>query len=98
MTRCGVDVRMAESAKGKMEPPDQSTGAPPQARENELLLQGPTRGRQARVLLSVFLAAVSLVAALSVLTNRMVARWDAWYYRDMAIKDRKRTRLNSSPL
>src|ERR1035441_5863810 len=84
MTRCGVDVRMAESAKGKMEPPDQSTGAPPQARENELLLQGPTRGRQARVLLSVFLAAVSLVAALSVLTNRMVARWDAWYYLDMA--------------
>ena len=75
---------MAESAKGKMEPPDQSTGAPPQARENELPLQAPTRGRQARILLSVFLAAVSLVAALSVLTNRMVARWDVVYYLDMA--------------
>src|ERR1035438_2920936 len=80
-----VDVRMAGSAKGKMEPPDQSTGAPPQARKNALPLQAPTRGRQARVLLSVILAAVSLVAALSVLTNRMAARWDMWYYRDMAI-------------
>ena len=36
------------------------------------------------VFLSVFLAAVALVAALSVLTNRMAARWDMWYYLDMA--------------
>ena len=37
-----------------------------------------------RVFVSVLLAAVCLVAALSVLTNRMAARWDMWYYRDMA--------------
>ncbi|MCU1238284.1 MAG: hypothetical protein JWP63_6251 [Candidatus Solibacter sp.] len=37
------------------------------------------------VFLSVLLTAIALVGALSVLTNRMVARWDMWYYRDMAI-------------
>ena len=58
-----------------MELPDQSAYAPSFA---------PARGRQARVLISVFLAAVSLVAALSVLTNRMPARWDVAYYLDMA--------------
>ena len=75
---------MAESAKGTMELPDESARAPESAHENEALAPAPARGRQARALLSVFLAAVSLVAALSVLTNRMPARWDVVYYLDMA--------------
>ena len=81
MKRCSVGARMAKSAQSKMDLPDQSACA----HENEYPSPAPARGRQARVLLSVFLAAVSLVAALSVLTNRMAARWDMWYYRDMAI-------------
>ena len=39
---------------------------------------------QSRSFLAVFLAAVALVAALSLLTNRMAARWDMKYYLDMA--------------
>src|ERR1035437_3295848 len=66
---------MAESSKGKMELPDPSAYAPPPA---------PAGARKARVFISVLLAAVSLVAALSVLTNRMPARWDVVYYLDMA--------------
>ena len=61
-----------------MELPDQSA----YAHENEA--RAPAPDRQTRVLLSVFLAAVSLVAALSALTNRMPARWDVAYYLDMA--------------
>ena len=66
---------MAESSKGKVELPDQSAYAPSPA---------PAGARKARVFISVLLAAVSLVAALSVLTNRMPARWDVVYYLDMA--------------
>jgi hypothetical protein len=44
----------------------------------------PSFGRQVVTFVSVLLVSVSLVAALSVLTNRMAARWDMWYYRDMA--------------
>ena len=75
---------MAESAKGKMELPDESAGAPESAHANERPSPAPASGRQTRVLISVFLAAVSLVAAISVLTNRMPARWDVVYYLDMA--------------
>src|SRR5260370_19238288 len=39
---------------------------------------------QAKSFLAVLLAAVALVAALSLLTNRMAARWDMKYYLDMA--------------
>jgi hypothetical protein len=42
------------------------------------------RVRQVRVFVTILLAAVALVAVLSALTNRMAARWDMWYYRDMA--------------
>src|ERR1035437_4945488 len=66
---------MAESSKGKVELPDQSAYAPSPA---------PAGARKARVFISVLLAAVSLVAAISVLTNRMPARWDVVYYLDMA--------------
>ena len=66
---------MAESSKGKVELPDQSAYATATA---------PAGGRKAKVFISVFLAAVSLVAAISVLTNRMPARWDVVYYLDMA--------------
>src|SRR5450759_5557054 len=66
---------MAESSKGKVELPDQSAYATATA---------PAGGRKAKVFISVFLAAVSLVAAINVLTNRMPARWDVVYYLDMA--------------
>jgi hypothetical protein len=79
----GVGVRMAEPAKDKMELPDQSALAPDDAHESEAV--APAGGGKARVFISVFLVAVSLVAALSLTTNRMAARWDMWYYRDMAI-------------
>src|ERR1035437_4986687 len=75
---------MTESAKDTMELPDQSARAPECAHENEHPSPAPASGRQARVFISVLLAAVSLVAALSVLTNRMPSRWDAWRYLDMA--------------
>src|ERR1035437_4329659 len=68
-----------------MELPDQSAHAPENGHENEAPSPAPASGRKTRVFISVFLAAVSLVAALSLLTNRMAARWDMWYYRDMAI-------------
>src|SRR5450759_2565876 len=66
---------MAESSKGKVELPDQSAYATATA---------PAGGRKAKVFIALLLAAVSLVAALSVLTNRMPSRWDAWRYLDMA--------------
>jgi hypothetical protein len=75
---------MTESAKGKMEFPDPLAGASEYAHESEHPSPAPASGRQARVFISVLLAAVSLVAALSVLTNRMPSRWDAWRYLDMA--------------
>src|ERR1019366_7185238 len=75
---------MTESAKGKMEFPDQLAGASEYAPESEHSSPAPASGRQVRVFISVLLAAVSLVAALSVLTNRMPARWDVVYYLDMA--------------
>ena len=75
---------MTESAKGKMEFPDQLAGASEYAPESEHSSPAPASGRQVRVFISVLLAAVSLVAALSVLTNRMPSRWDAWRYLDMA--------------
>src|SRR5579862_1254816 len=48
------------------------------------VVPAPSFGRQLRTFVSVLLVSVALVAVLSVLTNRMAARWDMWYYRDMA--------------
>src|ERR1039457_5595929 len=67
-----------------MEFPDQLAGASEYAHESEHPSPAPASGRQTRVFISVLLAAVSLVAALSALTNRMPSRWDAWRYLDMA--------------
>jgi hypothetical protein len=67
-----------------MDFPDQSACVRENARENDTQ-RGSTRGSQARILASVVVAAASLVAALSVLTNRMVPRWDSAHYLDMAV-------------
>jgi hypothetical protein len=60
-----------------MEPQNHSAAIPVRADEKP-------RSRQAGQFILVFLAASFLVAALSLLTNRMVARWDMKYYLDMA--------------
>ena len=81
----GEMERVLEWWGRKMEFPDDSAVHVNMAVKTKRPAPPAAWGRHARVLLSVFLAAVSLVAALSLLTNRMVARWDTWYYRDMAI-------------
>jgi hypothetical protein len=63
-----------------MKPPNQLSSPGESTHET-----APSGARRRFVPLAVVLVAISLVGALSVLTNRMAARWDMWYYRDMAI-------------
>jgi hypothetical protein len=42
-------------------------------------------GSRTTLFLTVILVAAALVGSISLITNRMAARWDMWYYRDMAI-------------
>src|SRR6266568_2938521 len=44
----------------------------------------PSAGRRVVVFVSVLLVAIALVSAISVLTNRMPARWDVIFYLDVA--------------
>jgi hypothetical protein len=65
-----------------MELGNQSAFVSARAKENRPF--PPSRARQVGVFVSVLLVAVALVGALSVLTNRMPARWDEVFYIDMA--------------
>jgi hypothetical protein len=66
-----------------MQPSGRSAGTSEIADSIEIASSTPSN--RVRVFVSVFLVVVALVAAIAVVTNHEPARWDTWYYRDMAI-------------